>query len=106
MGLLGVIITHEGFYEAASDDTEVIVDLEEGAVKVIGEDGQEKGEWAFRLSQMERDLIEVGGITEAFRKFGRKLFEVLTRPRETASQGRFLRDREKEVCGSMGELQW
>ena len=99
------MITDEAFYEAASDGREVIVNLEEG-VKVIGEDGKEMGKWAFTLSQMERDLIEVGGVTEAFRKFGRKLFEVMTRPSGKMTQERLIGGGEKEVCGSVGELQW
>ena len=76
LGLLGVVIRDEGFYEAARDGVVVEVDVEGRKVRV----GDERREWGFELSQMERELIAVGGMDRAFEKFGKRLFEVMCAP--------------------------
>lgn len=71
LGLLGITITDESFYKKAVDGAEIQVGL--GGRKVLVGDE----EWHFELSAMEIKLIETGGITGAFRRFGKRLFEVM-----------------------------
>ena len=101
LGLLGIAITDDSFYEAAGDGMEVLVDL---VTKKVNVSGLER-EWSFELSKMEKELIEAGGITQAFQKFGKKLFEVMC----TATEGQIRTEKAGEVesaCGSTEELQW
>ncbi len=55
-------------------------------------------EWGFVLSQMEKELIKAGGLTQAFEKFGKRLFEVMCAPVKK-------RMKEEEGCGSDKGLQ-
>jgi 3-isopropylmalate dehydratase small subunit len=93
LGLLGITITDESFYEAAVEEMDIEIDLAERKVK-IGDN-----EWKFVLSQMEKELIQVGGITQAFAKFGKRLFEVMCSSPVKAMKL-------DEGCGSLKELQW
>jgi hypothetical protein len=34
-------------------------------------------EFPFELAQLEKELIDAGGISQAFRKFGKSLFDVM-----------------------------
>lgn len=94
------MIQDESFYEKAKDGTEVEVDLGESVVRVLGTDR----EWPFEMSDMEKELIEIGGLTSAFRKFGKDLFDVLTMPKGKRVGGKVVRD--ERSCGGMGDLQW
>jgi 3-isopropylmalate dehydratase small subunit len=75
LGLLGITITDESFYEAAVDGAEISVDINTNTILL---DGKEIG---FQLSEMEKGLFDNGGITSAFNKFGNRLFEALTAPK-------------------------
>jgi len=97
LGLLGITIKDESFYEVAIDGSGIKVDLEKRRV-VIGE-----REWQFKLSQMEMKLIETGGITGAFRKFGKKLFEVMCASTQDGRKGVVQSGGD---CESGKELQW
>ena len=77
------------------DGVDITIDLGVGKVCVAGQ------EWEFKLSLMERDLIEVGGITGAFRKFGKRLFEVMCAPK-----GEVKVTSKVDECGAGEELQW
>lgn len=52
-------------------------------VRVEGHDQ----EWKFQLSEMERELIAVGGLTSAFRTYGKGLFDVMTSGKRSGSGG-------------------
>lgn len=98
LGLLGITITAESFYEAAVDGVEIAIDLARRKVVLAGQ------EWGFELSQMERALIKAGGISSAFRKFGKRLFHVMCAPK-----GRVLGKDITMVdgsCGNGAEMQW
>jgi len=97
LGLLGITITDESFYEAAVDGAEIRIDLEKRKISVGN------GEWPFKLSAMELKLIETGGITGAFRKFGKRLFEVMCAPVGNAKKEPLQSD---STCGSVAEIQW
>ncbi|KAH8820276.1 aconitase family protein [Xylogone sp. PMI_703] len=76
LGLLGIVIpeSETGFWEAAEDGKECEVDVMRCVVKIKGV----KREWKFQLSDMERELIAAGGLTSAFRAYGKGLFDVMT----------------------------
>ncbi|PWY90353.1 aconitase family protein [Aspergillus sclerotioniger CBS 115572] len=75
LGLLGITLTDEEFYTAAVEGSQISIDFKN---KVIDVDGRRFG---FELSQMEKELFRYGGIASAFRVFGERLFEQMTRPK-------------------------
>lgn len=96
LGLLGITITDESFYEAAVDGASIEIDLDRFRVR-IGE-----AEWRFEFSLMEKELIRAGGLSNAFQKFGSRLFEVMCAPKVVES-GSGVQD---ESCGNTKGLEW
>lgn len=74
LGLPIIIITCPRFYELAADGKDISVDLEGNRLQVGGE------EFSFEFSSMERKLMELGGITQAFHKYGKELFQTMVKP--------------------------
>lgn len=72
LGLLGITMQDEEFFQAAADGKEASVDFGTGSIYLDGR------EFHFDLSQMEKELFEHGGISSAFQHFGNRLFEVMT----------------------------
>jgi len=72
LGLLGITIVDEAFYDAAADGDRIEVDLVGNVARVGGQ------EFPFELSQMEKSLTSLGGVAPAFNKFGKKIFDALT----------------------------
>ncbi|KAI1866711.1 uncharacterized protein JN550_007564 [Neoarthrinium moseri] len=72
LGLLGITIQDEAFYEAAQDGVDIGLDLVTNVARVNGE------EFPFELSQMEKSLTSLGGVAPAFNKFGKQIFDALT----------------------------
>lgn len=93
LGLLGITITDPKFYEAARDEADIDINLAARKVRVGDE------EWGFVLSQMEKELIKAGGITQAFEKFERRLFQVMCTPVNNIVK-------QIEGCRSDEALQW
>lgn len=75
LGRLGIVISDPVFYEAAAKGEKISIDLDKSIISVGGK------EFPFKLVQMEREHIEAGGISEAFRKFGKTLFDVMCAPK-------------------------
>ncbi|KAL2911509.1 hypothetical protein HK105_209040 [Polyrhizophydium stewartii] len=69
MALLGVIVRDNAFYELAVEGAEVELDLQRRRVAVAGR------EFEFVLSRMEQKIIEGGGVTKLYKRFGRRLFQ-------------------------------
>ncbi|KAL6694466.1 aconitase iron-sulfur domain-containing protein [Trichoderma pleuroticola] len=93
LGLLGFTMDDPAFFEAAVDGAEISIDLEASRVNVGG------AEFSFQLSTMERELVEAGGITPAFKKFGKQLFDMIC---GSTKDGR----RAVEVGGQAAGMQW
>ncbi|KAK6827302.1 3-isopropylmalate dehydratase large subunit 2 [Apiospora arundinis] len=80
LGLLGITIDDPAFYQevdqatGSSDNAGIEIDLVANVVRV----GPGRKEFAFELSQMEKRLTELGGVTPAFKKFGKHIFDALT----------------------------
>jgi 3-isopropylmalate dehydratase small subunit len=96
LGLLGVVISDPEFYETAAEGEEISIDLDKSIISVGGK------EFPFKLAQMERELIEAGGISEAFRKFGQMLFDVMCAPKAKPVNGSQLGG----PNGPTGDLKW
>ncbi|KAH7025837.1 3-isopropylmalate dehydratase large subunit 2 [Microdochium trichocladiopsis] len=98
LGLLGITITDEAFYEAAQDGAGIDVDLVANVARVGGK------EFAFELSQMEKSLTSLGGVAPAFNKFGKKIFDALT----SGSRGvtKSLKQSHGGSAGAAGSLNW
>jgi 3-isopropylmalate dehydratase small subunit len=96
LGLLGITITDDSFYEAAADGASIDVDLDDTKVR-IGEK-----EWSFQFSKMERELTQAGGLSNAFRKFGGKLFEIMCAPTKIQAPVVAADD----GCGNSKGLEW
>ncbi|KAI1481837.1 aconitase family protein [Daldinia eschscholtzii] len=71
LGLLGITISDDDFHSFAQDGVEINIDLDENVLHVDGK------RFSFQLSPMEKQLMNLGGITPAFKKFGKNLFETL-----------------------------
>ena len=71
MGLLGITIGDNEFFELAEQGVDIAVNVASSKVSCGGKD------FAYQLSDMEKQLIAAGGITEAFKKYGKKLFDVM-----------------------------
>ena len=74
LGLLGITLSDDDFYANIQDGAHISVDVNKSVITV------DEKKFPFELSQMERALIEVGGITPAFLKFGKHLFDHLRTP--------------------------
>eukprot|EP00842_Homolaphlyctis_polyrhiza_P002831 jgi/Hompol1/3549/HPOL_006604-RA len=78
MALLGVVVKDEAFYELAQEGATVSIDLTTRKVTVgdINKDSTEMTvSFAFELSMMEQKLIEGGGVTNLYKRYGSKLFQ-------------------------------
>nr|QIW91870.1 HtyD [Phialomyces arenicola] len=71
IGLLGINISDDSFYDAAQTGTGIEIDLPGRLVKVGGQS------FAFILDDMELSLIKSRGLAAAYKKFGKDVFQSL-----------------------------
>ncbi|KAI9737429.1 MAG: hypothetical protein M1834_009583 [Cirrosporium novae-zelandiae] len=69
LGLLGIVMSDDDFYKAATSRSEISVDVA-GRILVVGEET-----FSFQLDPMEIGLIENKGVSEAYKRFGKNVFE-------------------------------
>lgn len=93
LGLMGITMQDEQFFEAATEGVDITIDFQKRALKAGGK------EFQFQLSQMEKRLYDHGGISSAFRHFGKHLFEVMTTTKYTTKSYGALTE-------TKPELQW
>lgn len=74
LGLLSIVVSDPEFYELAQDGEKVEVSLQDETVRVGGK------RFEFELSALERKLMEMGGIAQAFQRHGKGMFEALSQP--------------------------
>ncbi|KAG7038209.1 aconitase family protein [Colletotrichum scovillei] len=79
LGLWGFTIDDPLFYEKAQTGTSIEIDLDRNVLTVDGET------FEFQLSVLEKKLTKMGGMTNAFNQFGKRIYDVLTGRK--ASQG-------------------
>lgn len=75
LGLLGITISDESFYEIAQDGEDISIYFGSSRIYV------REQRFGFQLSQMEKELFDHGGIASAFRRFGNRLFSTMTEPK-------------------------
>jgi 3-isopropylmalate dehydratase small subunit len=80
LGLLGLTITDNAFYEALADGDGIHIDVESQIVVV-----NEK-QFAFELSDIERELIARKGAVEGYKLLGGDLWERMTTNSATSTQ--------------------
>lgn len=84
LGLLGIQVPREGdkekLYDVAQMGSEIEVDMDASVIRCGG------SEFHFELSAMEKQLIQIGGIENAFERFGKDLFNQLCRSQGTNPQ--------------------
>lgn len=68
------------FFAAAMDGEEIQIDLDHNIARVAEQDFQ------FSLSEMEKSLVGLGGITPAFMKYGKEIFSALCKNGTAASK--------------------
>lgn len=90
------MIDDDAFYAAMEDNVEVTVDLSAHRVSVG------TVSFPFKLDNLERGLIEQGGMAAAFREFGKNLFGRLTTAVDERVPGIMMMESNAEP----GELQW
>ncbi|KAF2098861.1 aconitase family protein [Rhizodiscina lignyota] len=71
-GLLGVIINDDEFYRTAEEGVDIELDIQKGEIKCGGKT------FPFQLSELEKKLIQCGGVSEAFRLWGKGYMEMIT----------------------------
>jgi 3-isopropylmalate dehydratase small subunit len=74
LGLVAITMTDPAFYKLAAQGVEIAIDLEVNCLQVGGET------FGFEFSAMERQLMELGGITQAFHRHGKTLFQTMVKP--------------------------
>ncbi|KAJ6146466.1 hypothetical protein N7497_008448 [Penicillium chrysogenum] len=72
LGLLGITMEDESFFQVADDGVSISIDLNSRIIDVAGKT------FGFKLSQMETEIFQFGGIASAFGVFGNKLLEAIT----------------------------
>ncbi|KAL1866138.1 hypothetical protein Plec18167_009137 [Paecilomyces lecythidis] len=98
LGLLGITIADERFYEAAADGARILIDFRANILDVEGR------HFGFELSRMEKELFHHGGIASAFQKFGNSLFERMTSPKNLGGAREISADYDK--LNPHASLQW
>lgn len=82
LGLMSIVIADNEFYELAQDGKEVEISLSDGEVRVDGK------AFGFEFSELERKLMDLGGIAQAFQQHGKGMFEALSKPGRGAGGAR------------------
>jgi 3-isopropylmalate dehydratase small subunit len=72
LGLLGIVMQDEEFYQLADDGADIEIDVDGRLVKIGGR------EFGFQLSELEVQLWEQGGLSAAFATWGKGLLEQMT----------------------------
>ena len=96
LGMLGFVINDDEFFEAAVDGAEISIDVGRRTVEVGGK------KFDFQLSEIERQLVQCGGISPAFKTWGKGLLEVMCSPKPTGNVGDGLMTEE----AGQKELSW
>ena len=109
LGLLGIVIEEESFYDAATDDVLVTIDMQNRRVRVGH--GPAAKEFPFNMPEMEYRLVTNRGINAAYGKFRNKVWEHMVVDRSYPPKAESTAfDMVDEVVGYTGgvdpQLQW
>jgi len=95
LGMLGITMEDEEFFELAKDGAEIEVDVDGRVIRIGGR------EFKFNLSELEIQLLQQGGISAAFARWGKKILEKMTASKPSTT-GEVTMERSKQD----DELQW
>lgn len=84
LGLLGFELRDPRFWAAVASDKRIEIDLDRSLLRLEVEAGVWEA-FPFRLSQMQRRLMDCGGVEKAFSRYGKHLWQRLTAPAPSAS---------------------
>lgn len=73
LGLLGITMDDDAFFEAAIEGEEISIDVPSSTITVAGRN------FNFNLSEMEYMLTMNKGIAESYQKYGKAIWENLTK---------------------------
>ncbi|KIW15364.1 hypothetical protein PV08_05410 [Exophiala spinifera] len=91
LGLLGVTISDDAFFQAAQDGQDIALDIPSRTATVAGQ------AYPFALSDMEFNLTVNNGMTDSYKKFGKAIWENFTQSKtEPKSISRALQNGEGE----------
>lgn len=71
LGLLGITIQDESFYESAMDNFEITIDVYGREIAI------EERKWKFELDNLEIKMLQNKGLAEAYKRFGKGVFDSL-----------------------------
>ncbi|KAI9711056.1 MAG: hypothetical protein M1828_001983 [Chrysothrix sp. TS-e1954] len=97
LGLLGITIQDDEFYELATEGAEIEIDVEGRVAKVGGK------QFTFPLTDIEISLLGTKGIAAAYKMYGKAVFERLTGGDEDTKE---ITNEEQQVPQTLEELQW
>lgn len=83
LGLLGIEINDPLFWAIVDHNKSVKIDLDRALVQLEVNSGFWES-FSFRLSPMQRRLMECGGVEKAFNKYGKRVWQALTTPASDA----------------------
>lgn len=72
LGPLDIPMEYESFFELANDGMSISIHVNSNIIEVGGRT------FGFKVSQMESEIFQFGGIASAFGLFGNKLLEAIT----------------------------
>lgn len=72
MGLLGVAISDDAFFEAATEGEQIKIDVPTRTIVVGG-----RKEFKFKMAEMEYSLTVNKGISESYKMYGKAIWEKL-----------------------------
>jgi hypothetical protein len=85
LGLLGISMTDDAFYAAATENEEITIDVPSRIISVGGQ------KFKFELSEMEYNLTVNKGVTASYRKFGKGVWERFTGAGKDEEEGNIVR---------------
>ncbi|CEG47275.1 3-isopropylmalate dehydrogenase [Plasmopara halstedii] len=102
--LLGIQLDDDRFYELATDNAEITVNMTGRTIEVGGET------FRFNMSLFEERLLAGGGIMPLYKKFGNRLFRVAVQDpmaeKESCGSGGCSSKEEKSEAGAKKDISW
>ncbi|KAJ5950025.1 Aconitase/3-isopropylmalate dehydratase large subunit alpha/beta/alpha subdomain 1/3 [Penicillium verhagenii] len=93
MGLFNITLPDANFYALANEDSVVIIDRQARTVQVEGNGHV----FHYQQSEMEKTLLDAGGVLPLYKRFGRSVFREISNTRKTPNKG---------AKASNGSLDW
>jgi 3-isopropylmalate dehydratase small subunit len=81
LGLLGIVMEDEEFYSLAMNGTKIEIDVDRRTVAIGGK------EFGFKLSELEVQLWQQGGIAASFMRWGKGVLERITAEKKPSMDG-------------------